>query len=174
MPALDQPTAEVRKHFQDASTKSKVLANLLQKAPQPHVALAARSDLSDAYALFAMLPTLTAPSKTDTIEPLHQVLERAAEALNSVALTISSATQHRQPRRTAIEAQREQLRARVARLAGVCRKQLGRPYHSHVATIAALFSNIPTNTDYVKKIDKRNLGGRSGDKTLKNRKQSVP
>ena len=174
MPAIDQPTAEVRKHFQDASTKSKVLAQLLRKAPQPHFALSARNDLSDAIALFSTLPTLTAESEADTIEPLDRVLERAAELLEHMAQKISRARQHRWQGRKASEARQLQLRSQVANLAGVFRKQLGHPYHSHVAMIATLMSRISTNSDYVKKVDNRNLRRSPGDKLPKNRKQSVP
>jgi hypothetical protein len=43
MPVLDRPPAEVRAHLEGVSAKSKELANLLRKAPQPHVVIAARS-----------------------------------------------------------------------------------------------------------------------------------
>src|SRR5262249_10029033 len=39
MPVLNRPPAEVRAHLQEASAKSKALAKLLRKGPQPGVAL---------------------------------------------------------------------------------------------------------------------------------------
>jgi hypothetical protein len=159
LPALSRRASEVRQHFRDASTRSKALAVLLRKAPQPGVALAARNYLSDAHALFAALPTLTAESEADTIEPLDRVLERAAEVLDFIARTIPRGGQQ-----VETTSQQLQLRSRVAGLFGVFRKQLGHPYHSHVATLATLLSNIPTSTDYVKKMDRRMLRRPAGDK----------
>src|SRR5262249_9633656 len=108
------------------------------------------------------------------IEPLDRVLERAAEALDFMARTIPRAGQHRQQTRTASEAKQRQLRSRAAGLIGGFRKQLRHPYHSHVAIIATPLSRISTNSDYVKKVDNRNLRNPAGNKMPKTRKQSVP
>ena len=54
------------------------------------------------------------------------------------------------------------LRMRAAEfLVGVFQKRLGHPYHGHVATIATVISRIPTDADFVKKVEARQ-GERNG------------
>jgi hypothetical protein len=53
LPALDQPPAQVQAHLQDVAAKCRALADLIRKGPQPHVALAPKSDVN------ALLSVLT-------------------------------------------------------------------------------------------------------------------
>jgi len=161
MPVLGLPPAEVREHLQEVSTKSKALARLLRRGPQPHVALVLPDDLSNAFTLPAPLPTIRAPKEAVTIETLDLVLDRVAEAFDRKAKQISGAKHHNRPAKEASKAAALRLRSYAAGvLVRRFREKLGHPYHSHVATIAELLSNIPTDTDYVKKVEARAGAGK--------------
>ena len=168
MPVMNRPPAEVRAHFQEGSAKSKALARLLRKGPQPGVALAARNQDWEAFKAFAPL----IQSSKDCAEnvPLAQLLDRAAASLDSMAHQISRAKSHRQPVKNASAPTQQEMRSRASFLAEVFRRALNHPYHSHVAVIATLLSGINTNADYVKKCERRE----PRDKTPRTFKQSLP
>jgi hypothetical protein len=148
--ALDRPAADFRAHFQKAATKIRALAALLRKGPQPHVALAARSDLWDALTLFVPLPTILGASESATIELLDQILESAAVSFDAMAPKIPRAQQNKQ------RTKEEELRwLASSSLVGLFHRRLKHPYHAHVATIAGHLSGVATDADYVKKIEKR-------------------
>jgi hypothetical protein len=150
MPVLGRSSQELRAHFQAASVKAKALARLVRNAPQPHVALAARDDVREAFSLFSPCPTIQSPNEREAIVPLDRLLDEAAASLEGVK--ISGTRWHRKP-------EEEQLRHYAARfLARRFREQLNHPYHSHIATIVTVLTGIDTDEDYVKKIDKRRPG----------------
>jgi len=158
MPALNRPPAEVRAHLEEISSKCKDLARLLRKGPQPTVALAAHSDLSDAQSIILSSPIIRSASEIVTFERLDVLLRRAAAEFEATAQNISRAKQHQHPSKKANEATQLEVRSRAAnQLARVFRKELRRPYHSHVATIVTLMSGVPTDDDYVKKVAKRSM-----------------
>jgi hypothetical protein len=128
MLALDRPPAKVRAHFKDASAKSKELAVLLRKGPQPHVALAGRRHKWDALSLVLSCQMLQGPGKSATIVSLDRLLDSAAASLSSVAESITRAKQHRRPAKGASEARSEELRSRATSiLAEAFLKKLDRP-----------------------------------------------
>jgi hypothetical protein len=156
MPALDQPNADVRAHFQDVSTKSKRLAKLLRQAFQPKIALAAYSEDREALRLFEPFPIIQGSTGYVTIVPLDRLLAEAAALLDSRAREISRASTHRRRAKNPSEAGQQALRERASTvLTGAFRRALDRPYHSQVATITSLISGIRTNEDYVKKLEMR-------------------
>src|SRR5262249_13490769 len=119
MPVLNRPPAEVRAHSQEGSAKSKALARLLRKGPQPGVALAARNQDWEAFKAFAPL----IQSSKDCAEnvPLARLLDDAAASLDSIAHKISRAKSHRQPVKYGSAARQQELRLRAASfLAEVC------------------------------------------------------
>ena len=165
MPALDQPAAEVRDHLLEASIKSKDLAARLRKGPQPSVVLARHSEAWDALGLIESLSTIQSSSERENVLPLDQLLEKAADLLETAANKIPRAKQHRRPSKSA-RAGNSELRSRAARvLVDAFRSRLGHAYHRHIATIAELLSGITTDADFVKKAEKRGRAARApGDK----------
>jgi hypothetical protein len=158
MPAIGRSAAEVREHLLMASAKSRDLAACLRKGPQPVVVLAPHSDCWDAIALFDF-PAIQGPSEFAAPVPLDQLLDKVAASLESMARKIPRAKQHRRPSKN------EALRSRTATvLVNVFRERLGHPYHNHVATIAGLLSGIPTDADYVKKVERRMRSRVAGDR----------
>jgi hypothetical protein len=157
MPALDRPAAELRKRYQEASAKSKVLARLLRKLPQPHIALAALRGKRVAQRLLTPFSIIQSPNKSATTVSLAWLLDRAAASLNALALEkIPRAKQNRSPAKRASEAKQRELRSLAADvLVRAFHDKLGQPYHRHVATIATVLSGINTSPDYVKKLEKR-------------------
>jgi hypothetical protein len=149
MPALDRSPAELRAHFQGASVKAKALARLVRKAPQPHIALAARDDVREAFSLFSPCPTIQSPNEREAIVPLDQLLDEAAASLDLLAKNIS------RPR-----ARGSDQSEAAGFLATTFRKALKKPYHSEVATIVQVLTGKVTDEDYVKKIEKRWGGNR--------------
>ena len=81
MPALDQPNAYLRTHFQDASTKSKALAKLLRRTFQPKIALAAYSEGPDIRRLLDPFPIIQSSTGSVTIVLLDKLLAEAAASL---------------------------------------------------------------------------------------------
>jgi hypothetical protein len=156
MPSLDQPPAEVRAHYKDASAKSRQLAALLRKNPQPHLVLGTRNKTSDALGLILPCQIIQAPGESPAIIPLDRLLDTAAASLDSVGEAITRAKRHSRPAKGPCMAQSEELRSLAASfLVKVFLDELGRPYHEHVAAIAQLLSGQTTNADYVKKAAKR-------------------
>jgi hypothetical protein len=153
MPALDRRPGEIRDHFKSASIKSKELADLLHKGPQPQAVLAQHRE-RDVFALIMACPILQGPSKSPTIVSLAWLLDSASRELDSMARQIPLAKQHRRIKNKA--RQNDELRSLASgRLVNAFRERLKRPYYHHVAAIAALLSDLPTNADYVKKIERR-------------------
>jgi hypothetical protein len=160
MPVLGRPPAELRRHFQDASAKARALARLVQKGPRPFVALAAHDEASEAFALLQSCPMIQSPNKRNVAVPLDWLLNDAAAALDEVARKICRTGHHRKPISKAKHAERLELkRLAVSRLVTAFRDKLNRPYHSHIATIVTVLTGIDTDTDYVKKIEKRRPRG---------------
>jgi hypothetical protein len=153
-PLLGRPAAEVRDHIRHVSTDAKALASLLRKGPQPHIALSARCDAWDAFALMWRFPIIQSPSEAATIVPLDELLNSIARDLG--ACKIPRAKQHNQPAKKEKRARQHELRLLAASiLVEVLRRELKHPYHNHVATIAEALSGISTDADYVKKVEKR-------------------
>jgi hypothetical protein len=144
IPILQRRPWELRAHFQVASVKVKALARLVRKGPQPRIALAAREDVTDAFALFQSCPVIRSRSESDVIVPLDQLLDEAAASLDLLAENIS-----RPSARGSYQSEA------AGFLATTFRKALKKPYHSEVATIVQILTGIVTDQDYVKKIEKR-------------------
>jgi hypothetical protein len=156
MPALDRSPAELRTHFRDASAKAKSMARLVRRGPRPFIALAARDDVTEASSLFLPCPTIQSPNELEAIVPLDRLLDDVAVSFDQVARKISGTRQHRNPAKKARDAERSELRRLAARdLAATFRQNLNQPCHSHVATILAVLTDIDTDADYVKKVEKR-------------------
>jgi hypothetical protein len=173
MPVLDQPPAQIRDHLSALSTKAKRLAKMLRKGPQPRVALAKIRRVDDAIGMFLPSPVIHSDRKSAVILTLDQLLDKAAASLSSIAMQVTRAEEHRRPAKSATNAQKEEKRSRASIvLVHAFRKHLGQPYHDHIAKIAGLLSDIPTDSDYVKKVAKRS-GKRpvaGGDKVRRNRR----
>jgi hypothetical protein len=152
MPALGRRPAELRAHFKGASAKATALARLVQKGPQPHIALAARREAFEGMMPFHPCPIIQSPNHLETIMPLHSLLKEAAASFDSVAEKIPRA-QHR--RKAARIPTIDLRRLAAARLVTLFRTNLGHPYHSHVAAIVGALTGLATDPDYVKKLDKR-------------------
>jgi hypothetical protein len=156
MPALDRRPAELRTHFRDASAKARSVARLVRRGPRPFIALAARSDVTEAFSLLLPCPTIQSPNEMEAIVPLDRLLEDVAASFDQAARKISGTRQHRNPAKKGRDAERSEVRRLAARaLAATLRQNLNQPYHSHVATIVAVLTGIDTDADYVKKVEKR-------------------
>ena len=155
MPALGRRNAELRAHYQEVSVKAKEFAKLVRKAPQPHIALAARNH--KALSLFLPHPIIRSPSRSETIVSLGWLLNEAAASTDSVARKIPRAHHHRKAGKISTIVDKSRLKHLAAeRLVIEFRKNLGRPYHTHVAKIVEALTSIPTDADFVKKLEKRN------------------
>jgi len=154
MPVLGQQPAEIRSHFHEAAAKAKALARLVRKGPQPPVALAARHRPTETIiSLFEPCRMIRSPDRRKAIVSLDRLLDDAAASLEEVSGKISHTRWHR-------KTGRKQLRHwAIGRLASAFRERLNHPYHSHIATIVTVLTDIDTDEDYVKKIDKRRPGG---------------
>jgi hypothetical protein len=158
MPVLGRRPGETRTHFHEASAKARALARRVRKGPQPLIALAAHDDAREAVTLFQPFPIIQSPDRSETTVTLDWVLDRTADSLDSVAKKIASAGQHRKRAANANSHTQSELRRLAADLLVTAfRRELGYPYHSHVATIVTTLTGIDTDADYVKKIEKRKL-----------------
>jgi hypothetical protein len=149
LPVLAQPAAEVRKHLQKAATHCEALAGLISKGPQPSVALAGATRENEVRKIFAPWTELfeAADDSERQIVAFSDLIGRAAAWFDALATQVPRAAQNRHTGNGA-------LRVRAADfLPGVFRKRLGQPYHAHVATIATIVSGIPTDADFVKKVE---------------------
>lgn len=156
MPALGRRPAELRSHFQVASAKAKALARLVRKAHQPHIVLCAHDDSREVFKLFQPCPIIQAPSQSETTVPLDWLLDAAAASFDSAAKKIPHTHHHRKAQQTLTNADRSQLRRLAARrLVSEFRRNLGSPYHSHVADIVEALTGTATDADYVKKVEMR-------------------
>jgi hypothetical protein len=140
---LQRRPSELRAHFQVASVKAKALARLVRKGPQPLIALAARDDVTEASSLFQPCPTIQSHNE-QAVVPLDRLLDDAAASLDLLAKNISRPS-----------ARGSEQSEAAGFLATTFRKALKKPYHSEVATIVQVLTGIPTDEDYVKKIEKR-------------------
>lgn len=147
MPVLMRRPAEVRTFFRNASAKTRALAKLIQKGPQPSIALAAHDYMRQEFGLFLPFPVIQSSTGKAYIVPLDQLLKEAAVSFDEVAQKIA--------KRTKEPAAMELRRLAARRLVAAFRKQLKRPYHSHVATVVQELTDIVTDADDVKKIEKR-------------------
>ena len=146
MPILKRPPADVRGHYQRASVKSEDLAKKLREGPQPRVALDAPKQNWEL--VWPFTPIIQSSNPRAEIVTLADLLERAAELLDSMARSIVRTKNTRM-------GPKSELRSRAANiLVSAFRRDLGGPYHSHVATIASVLSGMETDADYVKKIEK--------------------
>jgi hypothetical protein len=144
IPILQRRPAELRAHFKAASVKAKALARLVRKGPQPHIALAARHDAREAFSLFLPYQTIQSPNELEAIVPLNRLLDEAAASLDLLAKSISRPSARGSDQSEA-----------AGFLATTFRKALKKPHNSEVATIVQVLTGIPTDEDYVKKIEKR-------------------
>jgi hypothetical protein len=147
-PVLDRRPAEVRDHFQEASAKAKALAKLVRKGPQPFIALAAHDDLREVFTHFHLCKMIQSPNELEDVVPLDRLLNEAAAAFYAAARKVGGTRSHQNPT-LALR------RLATSRLATAFRRQLNKPYHSHVATIVTVLTGLATDADYVKKLDKR-------------------
>ena len=83
------------------------------------------------------------------IVPFNEHLDRAAGWFSALGDDVQRAKYNRHTGKGALS-----LRA-AEFLPGIFRKKLDHPYHAHVATIATIVSRIPTDADFVKKIEAR-------------------
>jgi hypothetical protein len=151
LPVLDQPASEVRMHLLKAATDCKGLAALIRKGPQPGVALAGATSANEVLKVFAPWSELfeAADDSERQIVAFSDLIGRAAAWFDALATHVPRAAQNRHTGNGA-------LRVRAAEfLPGVFRKRLGQPHHAHVATIATIVSGIPTDADFVKKVEAR-------------------
>jgi hypothetical protein len=147
--------AEVRNHLQKVAAGCKALATLTRKGPQPHIVLAAETSANEALEIFAPWTELfeAADGCQRQVVPFAELLQRADDWFSALARRVLRAPQNRHTGKGA-------LRYRAAQfLPAVFRRQLGRPYHAHVATIATIMSSgIPTDADFVKKVENQQTG----------------
>jgi hypothetical protein len=155
LPVLDQPAAEVRSHLQKVAADCKILAALVCKGPQPHVALAAETNANEALKLFALTEFFEAADGSERqVVAFADLLQRAARWFDALKDHVPRAKQNRHTGNGA-------LRVRAAEfLPGVFRKRLGQPHHAHVATIATIVSGIVTDADFVKKVEAQQSGSK--------------
>ena len=154
-PVLDQPASEVRAHFKTAARRSRKLAASLRKAPQPHVVLGTRSSKFVPFFL-ASPPIIRSSKKSQTTVTLDRLLDEAAAALDQLMKRTVRSTANRNLGRKAVESKQKALRARLVNiLVEKFRSELCHPYHSDVAKIATIVSCVETNSDFVKKTDRR-------------------
>ena len=154
LPKFGQPAAEMRAHLQDVSTKCRALADVIRGGPQPHVALAAASDANAVLRIFIPMTELFKASAYSECEVVAftELLERAGGWFGALAGHVPRGKHNR-------HAGAGVLRVRASEfLVGVFRRKLGRPYHTHVATLATVISEIPTDADFVKKVEARGIG----------------
>jgi len=150
-PVLDQPAAEVREHLQNVSAKCNALAGLIRKGPQPYVALAGKTNTNEALKVFAPWTELFEASDGSErqVVAFTELIEWGADCFSALAGHVRRAKQNRHTDNGA-------LRMRAAEfLVDVFKRKLGHPYHAHVAIIAAIISGIPTDADFVKKVEAR-------------------
>jgi len=150
LPVLDQPAAEVREHLQDVSAGCKRLAELIRKGPQPHVALAGETSTNEVLKIFLPTEVFEALDGSDRqVVAFAELLDKAAGWFEALAGHVPRAKENRHTGKGA-------LRMRAAGfLVDVFKRTLGRPYHSHVGTIATIVSGIETSADFVKKVERR-------------------
>jgi len=112
--------------------------------------------VTEAFSLFQPCPTIQSPNELEAIVPLDRLLDDVAVSLDQAARKISGTRQHRNPAKKPRDAERLELRRLAAGvLAATFRQNLNQPYHSHVATIVTVLTDIDTDADYVKKVEKR-------------------
>src|SRR5262249_14876565 len=107
-------------------------------------------------------PTIRS-KEAETVTSLDRLMDRVKELFDLAAQGIGRSPQHVR------SAREEELRLRaVSVLVATFRQQLGHAFHFHVATIAEILSGIPTDADYVKKVERRAMRRRpTGDKMPK-------
>jgi hypothetical protein len=173
LPVFDQPAAEVRKHLQKATADCKALATLIRKGPQPHVAPAGETSANEALKVFAPWTEFfeAADGSERQVVPFAELLERAATWFDALANHVARAPQNRHTGNGA-------LRMRAAEfLPGVFRKRLGHPYHAYVGTIATIVSRIPTDADFVKKVEAQQSGSKQrqdGESLARKKAETLP
>jgi hypothetical protein len=151
LPVLGQPAAEVRDHLRKVAADCQTLAALISKGPQPHLALAGETSANEALKVFAPWTELFEASDGSKrqVVAFTALIERAGGWFEKLADHVPRAKKNRH---TGAGARR----VRAAEfLVGVFRRKFGRPYHAHVATLAMVISGIPTDADFVKKIEAR-------------------
>ena len=162
VPILDQPAAEVREHLQKVAAGCEALAELIRKGPQPGIALGGsigRNELLRDFAVWAEVFEASEGLKYQEVISAD-LLERAAGWFGALSMPRPGQNRNRAYRPGA-------LRMRAAEfLPGVFRKRLGHSYRAHVATIATVVSELETDEDFVKKVDRRrsasnNSGGQN-------------
>ena len=155
MPVLERRPSDLRDHYQSASKSAKALARLLRKGPQPSVVLSAHDEVREAFSLFQPFGVIQSPNQFEAIVPLDRLLHEAAASLDLITARIPPAIQYRKGVKAKTERLDELRHLAASVLATRFRQELSQPYHSHVATIVRLLTGITTDSDYVKKIDKR-------------------
>jgi hypothetical protein len=151
MPALERRASELRAIYHDASKSAKNLARLLRKVPQPSVALSARDEVREAVSLFQSFGVIQSRDPYDAIVQLDGLLDEAAALLESITARRIPRASHHRKRTEGLELRH----VAASVLAAKFRQELDQPYHSHVATIVTLLTDITTDEDYVKKIARR-------------------
>jgi hypothetical protein len=154
--ASEYTAGKLRSHLLAASAKSKTLAALLRRHIQPRVALAAHHDDYELLQTLLPVPIIYSDGDVTSLVELDEVLDKAARQFDSIATRITRATPNRRPSKRPKKAQKEELRSQIASsLVRILRERLDRPCYDHVAAIAHLLTNVPTDADYVKKVATR-------------------
>jgi hypothetical protein len=157
MPALGRTPAELREHYREIAHQAAALAAALRKAPQPNVVPMPR-EAGEAFGVFWPTSEFFFEGATQVSE----LLDKAATTVRSIAGSVSAKVPRRTGGKTKHDRQQaSQIRRFVAiRFSDFFRRELGRPLHEHVATIATVLSGIATDADYVKKAEKRGPAAR--------------
>jgi hypothetical protein len=169
LPVLDQPAAEVRGDLRKVAADCEVLAALVRKSPQPHIALAAETNANEALKVFAPWTELfeAADGSERQIIAFSDLIGRAAGWFNALADHVQRATQN-------WNTNPGMLRRRVAEVfLRLFTERLGDPYYTHVAAITTIVSGTETHADFVRQMEAQQTGAtrRRQTETL-NRKKS--
>jgi hypothetical protein len=174
-PVLDQPAANVRNDLQKIVADCNALAELVRKAPQPLIALAAESNANEVLkVLYRPTELFEATDGSERQIVLFSDLIRRAASWFEDDLHVPRARQNRRPSATAAKAQKAEFRDRAVEwISSKFQERLGHPYDAHVATIAAVMSGLETTEDFVKKVRRRrakasNSGGQNPSKDERN------
>ena len=153
LPVLGRPAAEGRDHMRKVAQDCQTLAAVIRKGPQPDLALAGKTSANEVLQVFVPWSGLFEASDGSEREVVAftELIERAGGWFEKLADHVPRAKQNRHTGAGA-----RQLRA-AEFLVGVFRRKFGRPYHAHVATLATVISGIPTDADFVKKIEARQI-----------------
>ena len=151
-PALKESAAEIRAHFKNAATRSRRLAKLIRKGPHAHIVTVKCDAFENGMSPFAPFPIIQGPREYAAPVSLAWLLDEAAKAFEQTA---QHTPRPKRNQRRSAETKGEELKALTVTLTDVFKRELGKPYAGHVATIAKLVSGKETHEEYVNKASQR-------------------